>query len=297
MKKHRSPSVVNYLDSYLLGEELWLVMEYMDGGTLWDVISKIFLTETEIAVISRECLQGLDFLHSNHVIHRDVKSDNILLRTGGSVKLADFGISVELSPEKKRPSSVAGTPWWMAPEVVTRQPYGPKVDIWSFGIVGIEMVEREVPYRSRSPATVKNKYKLILLVFLTCPVFKSSDSPAPPARPETLPLPLGLSPRCPRGAPWLGLGQCIGTSERQDTESGHSALGPYRRFFIFVFFLFVVFFIFFILFVVIFFTVFIFVFFLFVVFFIFFILFVVIFFTVFIFVFFLFVVFFIIFIC
>ncbi|XP_072778705.1 serine/threonine-protein kinase PAK 3-like isoform X1 [Taeniopygia guttata] len=155
MKKHRSPSVVNYLDSYLLGEELWLVMEYMDGGTLWDVISKIFLTETEIAAISRECLQGLDFLHSNHVIHRDVKSDNILLRTDGSVKLADFDISVELSPKKKRPSSVAGTPWWMAPEVVTRQPYGPKVDIWSFGIVGIEMVEREVPYRSRSPATTK----------------------------------------------------------------------------------------------------------------------------------------------
>ncbi|XP_072778956.1 serine/threonine-protein kinase PAK 3-like [Taeniopygia guttata] len=140
---------------YLLGGELWLVMEYMDGGTLSDVIWNTFLTETEIAVISWECLQGLDFLHWNHVIYRDVKSDNILLRTDGSVKLADFGISVELSPEKKRPSSVAGTPWWMAPEVVTRQPYGSKVDIWSFGIVGIEMVEREVPYRSRSPAMTK----------------------------------------------------------------------------------------------------------------------------------------------
>ncbi|NWZ17007.1 PAK3 kinase, partial [Agelaius phoeniceus] len=76
--------------SYLLGEELWLVMEYMDGGALSDVISKTYLSEVEMAAISRECLQGLDFLHSNHVIHRDVKSDNILLRTDGSVKLGQY---------------------------------------------------------------------------------------------------------------------------------------------------------------------------------------------------------------
>ncbi|NXE71487.1 PAK3 kinase, partial [Calcarius ornatus] len=92
-------------------------------------------------------LQGLDFLHSNHVIYRDVKSRNILLRTNGSVKLADFGLFVQLTPEQSRRSSVAGTSGWLAPEVVTGQPYGPKVDIWSFGIVGIEMVEREVPCR------------------------------------------------------------------------------------------------------------------------------------------------------
>ncbi|XP_064260630.1 serine/threonine-protein kinase PAK 3-like isoform X2 [Passer domesticus] len=155
MKKYRSPSVVNYLDSYLLGEELWLVMEYMDGGALSDIISKSYLSEDEMAAISRECLQGLDFLHSNYVIHRDVKSENILLRTDGSVKLADFGLSTQLTPEQSRQCSVAGTPWWMAPEVVTRQPYGPKVDIWSFGIVGIEMVEQEPPYNNQSPASVK----------------------------------------------------------------------------------------------------------------------------------------------
>ncbi|NXY54231.1 PAK3 kinase, partial [Callaeas wilsoni] len=91
-------------------------------------------------------LQGLDFLHSNHVIHRDVKSRNILLRTDGSVKLAAFGLSAQLTPEQHRRRTVTATSGWMAPEVVTVQPYGPKVDIWSFGIVGIEMVEREVPY-------------------------------------------------------------------------------------------------------------------------------------------------------
>ncbi|XP_053858848.1 serine/threonine-protein kinase PAK 3-like [Vidua macroura] len=123
-----------------------------------------------MAAISRECLQGLDFLHSNHVIHRDVKSSNILLRTDGSVKLADSGLFAQLTPEQSRRSSVAGTSGWMAPEVVTGQPCGPKVDIWSLGIVGIEMVEREVPYWNETPVSVRCKYSLIPLVFLTCPM-------------------------------------------------------------------------------------------------------------------------------
>ncbi|NXS28839.1 PAK3 kinase, partial [Pomatostomus ruficeps] len=91
-------------------------------------------------------LQGLDFLHLNHVIHRDVKSCNILLRTDGSVKLADFGLSAQLTPEQNQRSSVIGTSWWMAPEVAKGLPYGPKADIWSFGIVAFEMMEQEVPY-------------------------------------------------------------------------------------------------------------------------------------------------------
>ncbi|XP_064260570.1 serine/threonine-protein kinase PAK 3-like [Passer domesticus] len=82
-----------------------------------------------------------------------MKSRNILLRTDGSVKLADFGLFAQLPPEQSRRSSMAGTSGWMAPEVVTGQPYGPKVDIWSFGIVGIEMVEREVPCWNETPGT------------------------------------------------------------------------------------------------------------------------------------------------
>ncbi|XP_074390483.1 serine/threonine-protein kinase PAK 1-like isoform X2 [Zonotrichia albicollis] len=140
-------------ESYLLGEELLLVIEYMDGGVLTDIISQTYLSEDEMAAISRECLHGLDFLHSNDVIHGDVKSDNILLKTDGSVKLADFGLATQLTPEQSKRCSLTGTPWWMAPEVVTGQPYGPKVDIWSFGIVGIEMIEQEPPYLSESSGT------------------------------------------------------------------------------------------------------------------------------------------------
>ncbi|XP_016160843.1 PREDICTED: serine/threonine-protein kinase CST20-like [Ficedula albicollis] len=146
MRKNRNPNLVNCLDCYLLDEELWLVMEYMDGGTLSDVISQTYLSEDEMAAVSRQCLHGLDFLHINHVIHRNVKSCNILLRTDGSVKLADFDLFAQLTPEHSRQSSVACTSGCMAPEVMAGQPYGPKVDIWSLGIVGIEMVEQEVPY-------------------------------------------------------------------------------------------------------------------------------------------------------
>ncbi|XP_074389733.1 serine/threonine-protein kinase PAK 3-like [Zonotrichia albicollis] len=181
MKINRNPNLINYLDSYLVGDELWLVMEFMDGGTLSDIISKTCLSEDQMATISRECLRGLDFLHSNHVIYRDVKSCNILLRTNGSVKLADFGLFAQLTPEQSRRSSVAGTSGWLAPEVVTGQAYGPKVDIWSFGIMGIEMVEREVPCRNATPVLAQlnargerpqlrqpNRFSSCLRDFLSC---------------------------------------------------------------------------------------------------------------------------------
>ncbi|XP_062370425.1 serine/threonine-protein kinase PAK 3-like [Cinclus cinclus] len=151
----KNPNIVNSLDSFLVDEDLWLVMEYMDGGTLQDIVTQTRMAEGEMAAVSRECLQGLDFLHSSRVIHRDLKSSNILLGMDGSVKLADFGLCAQLGPEQDQCSSMVGTAHWMAPEVVTSSPYGPKVDIWSFGIVTIEMVEGEPPYFKQTGAMAR----------------------------------------------------------------------------------------------------------------------------------------------
>ncbi|XP_071406148.1 serine/threonine-protein kinase PAK 3-like [Pithys albifrons albifrons] len=151
MRDKKHPNIVTYLDSYLVRDELWLVMEHMGGGSLSDVISKTVLAVGQTAAVFRECLQGLAFLHSNRVIHRDIKSDNILLGLDGSVKLADFGLCAQLTTEQSKCSSVVGTVYWMAPEVVRKEPYGAKVDIWSLGIVGIEMLEGEPPHFKKTP--------------------------------------------------------------------------------------------------------------------------------------------------
>jgi len=129
-------------------------MELMDAGCLTEILDEfdtLKMTESQIARVCYEVLLALHHMHSMHCIHRDIKSDNILLNKRGHVKLADFGFSCQLTKEKSLRTSVIGTPYWMPPEIIGGQEYGVKVDIWSLGIMLIEMAEGEPPYMDFPP--------------------------------------------------------------------------------------------------------------------------------------------------
>eukprot|EP01112_Ceratiomyxa_fruticulosa_P016331 TRINITY_DN4917_c0_g1_i1.p1 TRINITY_DN4917_c0_g1~~TRINITY_DN4917_c0_g1_i1.p1 ORF type:complete len:503 (-),score=108.55 TRINITY_DN4917_c0_g1_i1:187-1695(-) len=155
MKTSHHPNIVEFVDSFIVeSREMWVVMEYMGGGCLTDVLESfdsVQLTEAQISYCCRETLKSLAYIHGLHRIHRDIKSDNVLLGSDGSVKLADFGYAAQLTQKQQKRNTVVGTPYWMAPELIRGHDYGTKVDIWSLGIMLMEMAEGEPPYMEYPP--------------------------------------------------------------------------------------------------------------------------------------------------
>ncbi|XP_069763894.1 mitogen-activated protein kinase kinase kinase kinase 5-like [Narcine bancroftii] len=151
-------NIIAYYGSYIRSNKLWICMEFCEGGSLQDIYHVTGpLSELQIAYISRETLQGLEYLHNQGKIHRDIKGANILVNNNGDVKLADFGISAQITATLARRMSFIGTPYWMAPEVAAvefKGGYNELCDIWAVGITAIELAELQPPMFDIHPLRV-----------------------------------------------------------------------------------------------------------------------------------------------
>eukprot|EP01100_Stratorugosa_tubuloviscum_P008652 TRINITY_DN35_c0_g2_i1.p1 TRINITY_DN35_c0_g2~~TRINITY_DN35_c0_g2_i1.p1 ORF type:complete len:1183 (-),score=602.26 TRINITY_DN35_c0_g2_i1:62-3610(-) len=156
LKKCVHPNIVKYFGGYKKGEEIFIAMDLCDGGAVNDIfnVCEEPLTEDQIALISRETLKGLAYMHEQQIIHRDIKGGNVLLTSKGEVKLVDFGVSFQCA-NNKRAKTFIGTPYWMAPEVIesktSMKPYDYKADVWSVGIMAIELAETNPPLSEIHP--------------------------------------------------------------------------------------------------------------------------------------------------
>eukprot|EP00249_Psilotum_nudum_P024736 c29280_g1_i1 orf=847-2979(+) len=155
------PNVLSAHCSFVVEQSLWVIMPYMGGGSWLHIMKSSYpdgFDEPVIATILRECLKGLEYLHSHGHIHRDVKAGNILVDANGAVKLGDFGVSAcmfDSGDRQRSRTTFVGTPCWMAPEVMEQlHGYDFKADIWSFGITALELAHGHAPFSKYPPMKV-----------------------------------------------------------------------------------------------------------------------------------------------
>ncbi|MBN3276729.1 SLK kinase, partial [Polyodon spathula] len=175
-------NIVRLFDALLFENRLSILIEFCPGGALDAIMLELErgLSEPQIQVVCKQTLQALEYLHGNKIIHRDLKTGNILLTMEGDVKLADFGVSAKNTSTLQKRATFIGTPYWMAPEVIQCEtskdaPYSCKADIWSLGITLIEAAEMEPPYHELNPMRVLLKITKSEPPSLSQPRLWSSD--------------------------------------------------------------------------------------------------------------------------
>lgn len=137
------PNIVKYFTCHEIKEELWVVMELMEGGTFEDAAKAWHFSESNIAYIARELLKGIAYMHQNQLAHRDLKSANIMMSVRGEVKIIDLGLCADLSVGF--PTHMVGSPFWMPPEMIQCKAHNYAVDIWSFAISLLEIANQRPP--------------------------------------------------------------------------------------------------------------------------------------------------------
>lgn len=157
----KHPNTVAYCDSFLEGRMLCIVMEFADGGDLSQLIKRKktipeTLRESEVLPIFVQCCLALHYVHKLHILHRDIKSQNIFLTLSGAVKLGDFGIAKVLDHTAAEAITMIGTPIYLAPEVCHSKPYGIKADVWSIGVVLYELLALAPPFTGPNMAVLMN---------------------------------------------------------------------------------------------------------------------------------------------
>jgi serine/threonine protein kinase len=148
LKRCSHENIVRYFGSSTHDNYLWIMMDYCGAGSLQDLIKHLRITfsEAQIGYVMAQALKGLEYLHAQRIIHRDIKAGNLLLTEDGKVKLADFGVSAQLNASLTRSRSFVGTALWMSPEVLEQEPYDQRADIWAMGITGIELADGLPPH-------------------------------------------------------------------------------------------------------------------------------------------------------